>query len=60
MKAQEVYIKFESLNEKYYYHSIDELLEIGSPIDEEGMDMEQVDNNLYVIDGKNGYKILGE
>jgi hypothetical protein len=60
MKTHEVYVKFESDGEEYYF-SIDELLLVGNPIDEDGIEMDQGDDgNLYVTDGENGYKLLSK
>lgn len=58
MKAHEVYLRFKSDNDNFHHFSIEELLIVGNPIDEDAIDMESCDDNLYVIDGKNGYKIL--
>jgi hypothetical protein len=44
------HVKWYSHNEdEYYYYSIYDLIEVGTPIDNEGENMEQVDDFIYVI-----------
>lgn len=52
MKTYTVYLKYkeDNLLDVYHYFSIEELLEVGNPIDEDGIDMELFDESLYKFD----------
>lgn len=57
MKLYEVYAKFETSNGKFVFISMDELQDIGDPIDENGVEMPLVDDYVYIYNqGK--YKVL--
>lgn len=44
----EIYVRFyNSTSNKDVYVSIDELMDVGTPIDEDGDDMERVDDYVY-------------
>jgi len=50
LTASNSYVKWYASNDKeYYYFSIYELIEVGNPIDSDGLEMEQVDDFIYVI-----------
>jgi hypothetical protein len=58
LNCDNTYTKWYSEDEdETYYFSVSELITIGPPIDENGVDMEQVDEYMYAIsDGE--YKIV--
>jgi hypothetical protein len=43
-----VYVKYEDECGTNSYHSIDYILQVGTPIDEDGVDLELCDNQLYI------------
>lgn len=57
MNATTVYLKFyDFFDESYKWVPIEDILNVGNPIDEEGTDMELKDNTLYVWrDGERGH-----
>lgn len=57
MKRHEVYAKFETTNGNFVFISMDELQDIGDPIDENGVEMSLVDDYVYIYKQGN-YKVL--
>jgi hypothetical protein len=43
-----LYIKYEDESGNHSYHGIDDIMQVGTPIDEDGTDLEQCDNYLYI------------
>jgi hypothetical protein len=47
------YLEWRTIENEVYYFSIEEILEVGAPIDEDGTEMELYSENLYkCVDGQ--------
>jgi hypothetical protein len=57
MNLSQIYSCWEDAQQKHHFFSFEDILVIGEPIDEDGIDMELVSDEVFVI-GKNGYQKL--
>ncbi len=49
MHAAAAYLKYyDHCNEEYTYITIEDIIDVGNPIDEDGRDMELQDSTLYI------------
>ena len=58
MKRHEVYMKYEDSEGNFIFISMDELQDIGDPLDEDGVEMSLVNDDVYFYE-KGKYKVLG-
>jgi hypothetical protein len=56
MKAHDVYLKFRNEDDVVVWVSVSDIIQVGNPIDENGIDMEQDDDLVYHwINGSRGW-----